>query len=89
VNDIWLQLKGLPLPVSFAFTAGATFCVIGGIVGLVIGLTNHAATAWFAVPEAAIIAGIPAAALGLAIGILASACRWLWRALTRMRGPSA
>ena len=86
MKDVWSQLKKLPLPMSFAFTAGGTFFVIGGVVGLIVGL-RHPATAWFAVPEAAIIVGIPATVLGLAVGIVVSACRRVWRA-TRMGGPS-
>jgi ABC-type uncharacterized transport system permease subunit len=51
---------------------GATACaILGGLVGLLLGLRAYPATAWFAVFEVGVPAGIVGAAVGALVGLLA------------------
>ena len=69
----------LPLAVRYAVVLGGTFGVLGGVVGLVVGLVSYAPTAWFAVLEV----GVPAAVLGLLVGLLAGSVVHLGRVVRR------
>jgi ABC-type uncharacterized transport system permease subunit len=65
------HLATLP-PVSRYAVVGATACaLLGGLVGLVVGLRVYPATAWFAVFEVGVPAGIVGAAMGALVGLLA------------------
>jgi ABC-type uncharacterized transport system permease subunit len=65
------HLATLPLVARFA-VVGATACaVLGGVVGLVLGLRAHPATAWFAVFEVGVPAAIAGALVGALVGLLA------------------
>jgi ABC-type uncharacterized transport system permease subunit len=55
----------------FAVIGAAAALVLGGLVGLVLGLHAHPATAWFAVFEVGVPAGIAGAALGAFVGLVA------------------
>jgi len=61
--------------------SAATFGIVGGAVGLVLGLIAYPPTAWFAVFEIGVPAGVLGALLGLAAGSITSRSR-------RSRGPS-
>ena len=74
-------LAALPLPVRFAVIGAALLGVVGGVVGLVAGVVSYPATAWFAVLEL----GVPTAALGAVLGLLAGSAAHLVR---RVRSPS-
>jgi hypothetical protein len=61
--------QNLPKPLSYALV-GAMWCgLLGGVVGLLIGLSVYPPTAWFAVLEI----GIPSALLGFVAGLLVGA----------------
>jgi ABC-type uncharacterized transport system permease subunit len=64
------HLATLP-PVTRYAVIGATACaLLGGLVGLVVGLRTYPATAWFAVLEVGVPAGIVGAAVGAVVGLL-------------------
>jgi ABC-type uncharacterized transport system permease subunit len=64
-------LASLPTVTRFAFV-GATACaILGGLVGLVLGLRAYPPTAWFAVFEVAVPAGIIGAVVGALVALLA------------------
>jgi hypothetical protein len=69
----------LPSTATYVAMGGAVAAALGGVVGLVLGLSGNPATAWFA----ALGVGIPAAVLGGCVGLLTSALvsvgRWLGR----------
>jgi ABC-type uncharacterized transport system permease subunit len=59
-------------PVTRYAVVGATACaILGGLVGLLLGLRAYPATAWFAVFEVGVPAGIVGAAVGALVGLLA------------------
>ncbi|MDQ0094517.1 hypothetical protein [Paeniglutamicibacter psychrophenolicus] len=61
--------RNLPKPLAYALL-GAMWCgLLGGVVGLLVGLSVYPPTAWFAVLEI----GIPAALLGFVAGLLVGA----------------
>lgn len=63
----------LPKPLAYALL-GAMWCgLLGGVVGLLVGLSVYPPTAWFAVLEI----GIPAALLGFVAGMLVGAAMLL------------
>ena len=73
-------LASIPLLVRFALV-GATFAgTAGGIVGLIIGLHVHAATAPFAVFEL----GLPSAVVGGVAGLVVGATVWLTHRVHRL-----
>jgi ABC-type uncharacterized transport system permease subunit len=65
------HLATLP-PITRYAVVGATLCaVLGGLIGLVVGLRTYPPTAWFAVLEVGVPAGILGAVLGALVGLLA------------------
>ena len=65
------HLATLP-PVTRYAVVGATACaILGGLVGLVLGLHADPATAWFAVFEVGVPAGIVGAVVGAVVGLVA------------------
>ena len=65
-SAIAAELRGMPLIARWVIAGAASATVIGGIVGLVIGLFAYAPTAWFAVFEL----GVPAGVVGGLIGLI-------------------
>ena len=63
----------LPLPVRYARWGALALGAAGCVVGLVIGLDVHAATAWAATFEV----GLPSAVLGALAGLAAGSVRLL------------
>ena len=57
----------MPVVRRFAVVGAAVAGILGGLVGLVLGLRAHPATAWFAVVEV----GVPGAIVGAVLGALA------------------
>jgi hypothetical protein len=82
VTGIWSQLTDSPVWVRFAVIGGGASCVAGGLVGLVVGL-QHPAAVWFAIPEAAVLMGLPGTVLALVAGAIATVGRAIWRLLRR------
>jgi hypothetical protein len=64
------ELAELPLVPRFALIGCAAAATVGGLLGLVLGLIAHPPTAWFAVVEVAVPAGICGAALGALTGVV-------------------
>lgn len=64
-------VASLPLILRLAVVCSTTACVLGGLVGLVLGLRAYPPTAWFAVFEVAIPAGILGAVVGALVGVVA------------------
>ena len=62
-------LRDLPALARFVVVGTASLCVVGGIVGLIVGLFAYPPTAWFAVFEV----GIPGAIVGAIVGLLVGA----------------
>ncbi|HEY5196729.1 MAG TPA: hypothetical protein VIJ51_06855 [Solirubrobacteraceae bacterium] len=68
----------MPLPARLACVGAISAGALGAIAGLVIGLVTHPPTAWFAVFEAGLPAGIAGGLLGLiagTAGLVVSAAR--------------
>jgi hypothetical protein len=65
----------LPLAVRWAFNGAGIASVIGGVAGLIIGLSVHPATAWFAVFEVGLPAAVVGTTLGAASGTVATVVR--------------
>ena len=61
-------LAAMPLVARFAVVGSTSALVVGGLVGLVLGLIAYPATAWFAVVEVGIPAGVLGALGGLLVG---------------------
>jgi hypothetical protein len=66
VRHVWEPIRDLPAPVRDATIGAAILGVIGGVAGLLIGLSTYRGTAWFAVMEL----GMPAAYLGFLLGLV-------------------
>jgi ABC-type uncharacterized transport system permease subunit len=64
------QLVAKPLVPRFAIVGLTVAGVLGGLVGLVLGLRAHPATAWFAVLEVGVPAAMAGAILGAVVGLL-------------------
>ena len=62
------QLAAMPLVARFAVVCSTSALVVGGLVGLVLGLIAYPATAWFAIVEVGIPAGVLGALGGLLVG---------------------
>ena len=61
-------LDGLPLPARYAVLGALLAGAAGAVVGLVLGLHAHAATAWAATVEVALPSAVLGGVLGLAVG---------------------
>jgi hypothetical protein len=66
------------LLVRFAAYGAAGFGVVGGVVGLVIGLSAYPPTAWFAVLEIGLPCAVIGGAIGAMSGALALGIRTVW-----------
>jgi len=65
----------MPLVARFVVVGSTSALVVGGLVGLVLGLIAYPATAWFAVVEVGIPAGVLGAVGGLLVGGVVVAVR--------------
>ena len=65
------QLAAVPLIPRSAIVGSVAAVILGGLVGLVLGLRAHPATAWFAVIEVAVPAAIAGAVVGALGGLIA------------------
>jgi hypothetical protein len=71
--------RALPLVPRSAAVGAVSLGVVGAIVGLVVGLMVHPATAWFATLELGIPAALLGGLVGLAIGTIVFAIQWTFR----------
>ena len=69
------QLVAKPLITRFTIVGLTVAGILGGLVGLVLGLRAHPATAWFAVLEVGVPAAIVGAVLGAFVGLLTVAAQ--------------
>jgi hypothetical protein len=82
VNAILAGLRRKPLVERWATVGAALGFVVGAIVGLIIGLNVYAATAWFALFELGIPAGIAGGLVGLIAGLIVTMGRRFKRSQT-------
>jgi hypothetical protein len=68
VDAILAELRGMPLPMRWAIVGAVSAGVVGAVAGLIVGLFAYPPTAWFAVLEL----GIPAGIAGGVVGFLAA-----------------
>ena len=79
MNAIRAELRRCSLLERCATLGAATGGVIGAIVGLIIGLDANPATAWFAVFELGIPAGIAGGLVGCIAALILAAARRIKR----------
>jgi hypothetical protein len=72
----------MPLVARWVTVGAASASVIGGLVGLVVGLSSYAPTAWFAVFELGVPAGIVGGIVGLIGALILAAGRRIRRCIT-------
>jgi membrane associated rhomboid family serine protease len=84
-SEIAVGLRGVPLIPRWTIVGAATACVSGGIVGLIVGLLAYAPTAWFAVLELGVPAGVVGGIAGLVGALIVTAGRGIKRLITPSR----
>jgi ABC-type uncharacterized transport system permease subunit len=84
-NAIAAELLGVPLIARSVIVGAASASLIGGIVGLVVGLYVYAPTAWFAVFELGVPAGVAGGIVGLVGALILTAGRRIKRHITPSR----
>ena len=65
------QLAAMPLVPRFAVVGATAMGALGGLLGLILGLLAHPATAWFAVFEVGAPAAIAGGFVGAFVGLVA------------------
>jgi hypothetical protein len=75
VPEVRAGLAHLPLPIRVSVSCALVSGVLGGICGLVLGLIAYPPTAWFAVFEV----GVPAGLVGGVGGLVVGGLLWLAR----------
>ena len=65
----------MPVVRRFAVIGSIVVGFLGALVGLILGLRAYPATAWFAVFEVGVPAGIAGAVVGAFVGVLAMVVR--------------
>ena len=71
------QLATIPIVPRFALVASAAAFLLGALAGLIIGLIAYPPTAWFAVLELGIPAGLIGALIGALAGLVVASIRKL------------
>lgn len=69
------RLRQVPTPVAGMAVGGVLLAAVGGVIGLIVGLHAYAPTAWFAVLEIGVPAGLVGGLLGLLVGFLHESSR--------------
>ena len=85
IDAIAVELRDVPLIARWAIVGAASAGAIGGIVGLVVGLSAYAPTAWFAVFEIGVPTGVAGGIVGLAGAMIVMTCRQIKRHITSSR----
>jgi len=70
--DTRSQVTAMPIVPRFAVVGATAAFLLGALIGLVIGLIAYPPTAWFALLEMGMPAGILGAVAGALIGLVAS-----------------
>lgn len=79
------QLAAMPIVARFAVIGSTAVGILGAVVGLILGLRAHPATAWFAVFEV----GVPAAMAGAVVGAVLGLVGVVIRKIIRHKSPRA
>jgi hypothetical protein len=82
MNAMLARLRRKPLIERWTTVGAVIGFVVGGIVGLIIGLNVYAATAWFALFELGVPAGIAGGLVGLIAGVVVTVGRRVAHRLT-------
>jgi ABC-type uncharacterized transport system permease subunit len=69
------QVTAMPIVARFAVVGATAAFLVGALIGLVIGLIAYPPTAWFALFEVGVPAGILGAIVGALIGLVAGTMR--------------
>jgi hypothetical protein len=85
MNAIGVELRSRPLISRWVIVGAASASIIGGIVGLLVGLSVYAPTAWFAVFELGLPAGIVGGLIGLVAALIMTAGHRIKRHITPSR----
>jgi hypothetical protein len=80
VDAILAERRGMPLLRRCAIVGATSGTVIGAIAGLILGIHANPATAWFAVFEVGIPAGITGGLAGALAALMVTAGRRIKRA---------
>lgn len=72
-SDIRSQVASMPIIPRFAVVGSAAALLLGALIGLVIGLFASPPTAWFALFELGVPAGILGAVVGALVGFVTAA----------------
>lgn len=78
-NLIAVELRGMPLIGRWVVVGAVSAALVGGIVGLVVGLLAYAPTAWFAVFEAGVPAGVVGGTVGFLGALIVLVGQWIKR----------
>ena len=73
--DIRSQVTAMPIVLRFTVVGAAAAFLLGALIGLIVGLIAYPPTAWFAIFELGVPAGILGAAVGAAAGIVTGRIR--------------
>ena len=68
--DIRSQVAAMPIVPRFTVVGSVAAFLLGALIGLVVGLIAYPPTAWFAIFELGVPAGILGAAVGAAAGVV-------------------
>jgi hypothetical protein len=71
--DIRSQVAAMPVMTQFAVVGSAAAFLLGALIGLVVGLFAYPPTAWFALFELGVPAGILGAVIGALVGFITAA----------------
>ena len=71
--DVRSQVAAMPVIPRFAVVGSAAAFLLGALIGLVIGLFAYPPTAWFALFELGVPAGILGAVIGALVGFVTAA----------------
>lgn len=73
------ELNRLPIVLRSTIFGVLIGCAVGGIAGLIVGLRTYVPTAWFAIFEVGIPAGLVGGLFGAIVGVALWACRKTFR----------
>jgi len=82
INATTVELRGMPLIVRWVTVGATSASVVGGLVGLVVGLFAYPPTAWFAVFELGVPAGLVGGIVALIGALVITAGRRITRRIT-------
>jgi hypothetical protein len=73
------QLAAMPIVLRFAVIGSMAVGILGALVGLILGLRAYPPTAWFAVFEVGVPAGMAGAVVGAVVGLVGVVIRKVTR----------